>query len=79
MKLDFTLKDVQDVYDGPGGLLWEMCMTEQIHSGGAATTEVLANALDLNPGSTCSTSAARSAPRPDTSPASSASRSPAWI
>jgi ubiquinone/menaquinone biosynthesis C-methylase UbiE len=50
MKLDFTLKDVQDVYDGPGGLLWEMCMTEQIHSGGAATTDVLAKALDLKPG-----------------------------
>jgi cyclopropane fatty-acyl-phospholipid synthase-like methyltransferase len=50
MKLDFTLKDVQDVYDGPGGLLWEMCMTEQIHSGGAATTDVLANALGLKSG-----------------------------
>jgi ubiquinone/menaquinone biosynthesis C-methylase UbiE len=50
MKLDFTMKDVQDVYDGPGGLLWEMCMTEQIHSGGAAATEVLARALDLKAG-----------------------------
>jgi ubiquinone/menaquinone biosynthesis C-methylase UbiE len=49
-KYDFTVKDVQDVYDGPGGLLWEMCMTEQIHSGGAATTEVLAKALELKPG-----------------------------
>jgi ubiquinone/menaquinone biosynthesis C-methylase UbiE len=49
-KYDFTVKDVQDVYDGPGGLLWEMCMTEQIHSGGAATTDVLAKALDLKPG-----------------------------
>jgi len=50
VKLDITLKDVQDVYDGPGGLLWEMCMTEQIHSGGAATTEVLAKALNLKAG-----------------------------
>lgn len=49
-KYDFTVKDVQDVYDGPGGLLWEMCMTEQIHSGGAAATDVLANALGLKPG-----------------------------
>lgn len=47
---DFTVKDVQDVYDGPGGLLWEMCMTEQIHSGGAAATDVLAQALGLKPG-----------------------------
>lgn len=49
-RYDFTVKDVQDVYDGPGGLLWEMCMTEQIHSGGAATTDVLANALSLKTG-----------------------------
>jgi sarcosine/dimethylglycine N-methyltransferase len=49
-KYDFTVKDVQDVYDGPGGLLWEMCMTEEIHSGGAVTTDVLASALGLKAG-----------------------------
>jgi len=49
-RYDFTVKDVQDVYDGPGGLLWEMCMTEQIHSGGKAATDALAQALGLKPG-----------------------------
>jgi ubiquinone/menaquinone biosynthesis C-methylase UbiE len=47
---DYTIKDVQDVYDGPGGLLWEAVMTEQIHSGGAEATDALAKKLDLRKG-----------------------------
>jgi ubiquinone/menaquinone biosynthesis C-methylase UbiE len=47
---DYTIKDVQDVYDGPGGLLWEAVMTEQIHSGGAEATDVLAKKLGLQKG-----------------------------
>ena len=47
---DYTIKDVQDVYDGPGGLLWEAVMGEQIHSGGPETTDLLARKLGLKPG-----------------------------
>ncbi len=47
---DYTIKDVQDVYDGPGGLLWEAVMSEQIHSGGAEATDVLAQKLGLKKG-----------------------------
>ncbi len=41
-RLDVGLEQVNEVYDGPGGILWEMLMGEQIHVGGAAETEVLA-------------------------------------
>jgi len=44
---DYTIKDVQDVYDGPGGLLWEAVMSEEIHSGGPKATVNLANKLEL--------------------------------
>ncbi len=44
---DYTIKDVQDVYDGPGGLLWEAVMGEQIHSGGPETTDFLAQKVGL--------------------------------
>ncbi len=44
---DYTIKDVQEVYDGPGGLLWEAVMGEQIHSGGPDTTDFLAKKVDL--------------------------------
>ncbi|MEO0115424.1 MAG: methyltransferase domain-containing protein [candidate division WOR-3 bacterium] len=47
---DYTIKDVQDVYDGPGGLLWEAVMGEQIHSGGPEATDFLAKKLGLKPG-----------------------------
>uniref|UniRef100_A0A7C6A900 Class I SAM-dependent methyltransferase n=1 Tax=candidate division WOR-3 bacterium TaxID=2052148 RepID=A0A7C6A900_UNCW3 len=47
---DYTIKDVQDVYDGPGGLLWEAVMGEQIHSGGPEATDFLAKELGLKPG-----------------------------
>jgi ubiquinone/menaquinone biosynthesis C-methylase UbiE len=49
-RYDFTMKDVQEVYDGPGGLLWEAVMSEQIHSGAERTTDELAQALGLQKG-----------------------------
>jgi ubiquinone/menaquinone biosynthesis C-methylase UbiE len=41
-KLDFTIADVVEVYSGPGGVLWEMLMGEQIHVGGENETTILA-------------------------------------
>jgi ubiquinone/menaquinone biosynthesis C-methylase UbiE len=41
-KLDYTIGDVNDVYSGPVGILWEMLMGEQIHVGGEKETENLA-------------------------------------
>jgi ubiquinone/menaquinone biosynthesis C-methylase UbiE len=41
-KLDVGIDGVNDVYDGPGGTLWEMLMGEQIHVGGEADTDILA-------------------------------------
>jgi len=41
-RLDVGIEDVKRVYEGPGGVLWEMLMGEQIHVGGAQDTEVLA-------------------------------------
>jgi len=43
----YAEKEVMEVYDGPGGLLWEAVMSEQIHSGGAEATDALAKALGL--------------------------------
>jgi ubiquinone/menaquinone biosynthesis C-methylase UbiE len=41
-KIDVTLKDVNAVYSGPEGQLWEMIMGEQIHVGGFASSMALA-------------------------------------
>jgi ubiquinone/menaquinone biosynthesis C-methylase UbiE len=41
-KLDVGIENVNEVYDGPGGILWEMLMGDQIHVGGAQETDVLA-------------------------------------
>ena len=41
-RTDFKESDVQGFYSGPAGSLWELCMTEEIHSGGKETTNVLA-------------------------------------
>lgn len=49
-KKTYAEKEVMEVYDGPGGLLWEAVMSEQIHSGGPETTDELANALGLQKG-----------------------------
>ncbi len=49
-KLDFTIGDVNDVYSGPVGILWEMLMGEQIHVGGEKETEILAAKAHLRRG-----------------------------
>jgi len=41
-KLDVTIGNVSEVYDGPGGILWEMLMGEQIHVGAESESDVLA-------------------------------------
>lgn len=41
-RLDIKLEDVQEVYEGPVGVLWEMLMGEEIHVGGADDTDILA-------------------------------------
>jgi ubiquinone/menaquinone biosynthesis C-methylase UbiE len=41
-RLDVGIENVNEVYDGPGGILWEMLMGEEIHVGGAKETAVLA-------------------------------------
>jgi ubiquinone/menaquinone biosynthesis C-methylase UbiE len=46
-KLDYTIGDVNDVYSGPVGILWEMLMGEQIHVGGEKETEILAKKAHL--------------------------------
>ncbi len=47
-RLDVGLEQVSEVYSGPGGLLWEMLMGEQIHVGGAPETDVLARHAGVN-------------------------------
>ena len=39
---DFSVADVSEVYDGPGGVLWEALMGEFIHIGGEPHTKTLA-------------------------------------
>jgi SAM-dependent methyltransferase len=46
-RLDVGIDGVNDVYDGPGGVLWEMLMGEQIHVGGEMETEILAEKAGL--------------------------------
>jgi SAM-dependent methyltransferase len=41
------LKNVQDVYNGPEGDLWELIMGEQIHIGGFASSMALAEKADI--------------------------------
>ena len=47
-KLDFNIADVNDIYSGPVGILWEMLMGEQIHVGGEKETEILAEKVGIN-------------------------------
>jgi ubiquinone/menaquinone biosynthesis C-methylase UbiE len=47
MKLDFNIADVNDIYSGPVGVLWEMLMGEQIHVGGENETSILAEKADI--------------------------------
>lgn len=45
-----TLKDVQEVYSGPEGELWELIMGEQIHVGGFMSSMQLANNAGIKAG-----------------------------
>ncbi len=48
-KLDFvSIADVNEVYSGPVGILWEMLMGEQIHVGGEKETDILAEKAGIN-------------------------------
>lgn len=49
-KIDITLKDVNAVYSGPEGQLWEMIMGEQIHVGGFASSMALAQKAGIKEG-----------------------------
>lgn len=49
-KLDITLKDVNAVYSGPEGQLWELIMGEQIHVGGFASSMALAQKAGIREG-----------------------------
>ncbi len=46
-----TLKDVQAVYSGAEGDLWELVMGERIHIGGFASSMDLADKAGIKPGS----------------------------
>jgi len=48
-KLDVNVGNVSDVYDGPGGILWEMLMGEQIHVGAERETDILAGKTGVGP------------------------------
>lgn len=41
-RLDFTIGDVNEIYEGPVGQLWELLMGEEIHVGGEKETDILA-------------------------------------
>ncbi len=49
-RLNISLNDVQTVYDGPEGVLWELIMGEQIHVGGFKSSMVLAQNAGLTAG-----------------------------
>jgi ubiquinone/menaquinone biosynthesis C-methylase UbiE len=47
-KLDVNIENVSEVYEGPGGILWEMLMGEQIHVGGEKETSILAQKAGIS-------------------------------
>jgi ubiquinone/menaquinone biosynthesis C-methylase UbiE len=47
-RLDVGIENVNEVYDGPGGILWEMLMGEQIHVGGTTETDILAQKAGIH-------------------------------
>lgn len=49
-RIDVTLKDVNAVYSGPEGQLWELIMGEQIHVGGFASSMALAQKAGIREG-----------------------------
>jgi SAM-dependent methyltransferase len=46
----YTLEDVQGVYGGPEGKLWELIMGEQIHIGGLGQSKILAEQAGVKSG-----------------------------
>jgi len=50
MLKNIGLKEVQDVYSGPEGVLWELIMGEQIHIGGFASSMDLAEKAGIGEG-----------------------------
>ncbi|MFX1521676.1 MAG: class I SAM-dependent methyltransferase [Promethearchaeota archaeon] len=51
-KLDYTIATVNEIYEGPVGVLWEMLMGEQIHVGGEKETDILANKAGIHKNTT---------------------------
>ncbi len=49
-RLDVGIENVTEVYDGPGGILWELLMGQEIHVGGAQETDVLAQKAGITAG-----------------------------
>jgi ubiquinone/menaquinone biosynthesis C-methylase UbiE len=49
-KINVSLKDVNAVYSGPEGVLWELLMGEQIHVGGFASSMALAQQAGIKEG-----------------------------
>jgi ubiquinone/menaquinone biosynthesis C-methylase UbiE len=49
-RLNVSLKDVNAVYDGPEGVLWELIMGEQIHVGGFKSSMELAKLAGIQKG-----------------------------
>lgn len=49
--VEIGLRDVQAVYDGPEGELWELVMGQQIHIGGFQSSIELAEKAEIVPGS----------------------------
>ncbi|MDD5706692.1 MAG: methyltransferase domain-containing protein [Kiritimatiellae bacterium] len=50
IRTDISLPQVQAVYDGPEGDLWELVMGEQVHIGGFASSMALAQAAGIGKG-----------------------------
>ena len=51
-RLDVGIENVTEVYAGPGGILWEMLMGEEIHVGGAGETDILARKAGITASTT---------------------------
>jgi ubiquinone/menaquinone biosynthesis C-methylase UbiE len=47
LKTDIALSNVQEVYSGPEGKLWELIMGEQIHAGGMMSSRALAEGAGI--------------------------------
>lgn len=51
-RLDVGIENVMEVYAGPGAILWEMLMGEEIHVGGAGETDILARKAGITASTT---------------------------